>query len=178
MKIYIIRHGLTNYNKIGRINSRGVDEPLAPEGVAQAEETSQNMPEGIVKIYASPLLRTRQTADILNKDLGLEIEYAPELMEVDFGLFTDRTWVEIEEEYKGFRRSFTDQTYDFTSHNGESITDVVGRARKMIEKIKKDHVNERVLLVTHGGVVRAIHNIYNNEILGETKNATIYEIEV
>ena len=79
MKIYVVRHGLTHSNKIGVLNGQAIDEPLEPEGIEQAKETAKNLPDKISKIYCSNMVRAVETAQILNKDLNIEIVYCPEL---------------------------------------------------------------------------------------------------
>jgi broad specificity phosphatase PhoE len=179
MKIFVVRHGLTSCNKRGVINGQGVDECLEEEGVAQAETAAQIAPKHVTKIYASPMLRTKQTAEIINKVLEKEISYHPELMEVNFGAFSQKSWKEIEEQYgEGMRKKYTSQNYDFTPYQGESVTNVHTRLKKMLQDIKANHADEDVLIVTHGGIVRALYHIYHAKEIEGAENASIHEFEI
>lgn len=179
MKIYVVRHGLTNSNKTKRLNGQRIDEPLEPEGIIEVEEASQNLPDGIAKIYASPMTRTRQTAEILNKKLNLEISYHPELMEVDFGAFTQRSWLDIIEEFgEDSLTSYRSQQYDFTSHGGDSAKKVHTRVKKILAQIKESHPRENILIVAHGGIVRALYYMYHGQEIEGVKNASVHEFEI
>jgi broad specificity phosphatase PhoE len=80
MKVYAIRHGLTELNKKGMING-DLETSLAPEGIEQAKEAASAMPKSIKRIYSSPLLRAKQTAEILGSKLDLPVTFHDELKE-------------------------------------------------------------------------------------------------
>jgi len=83
---YIFRHGETDYNKERRWQGCGLDPFLNDTGVQQAEELAGLLQDKELQvIYASPLKRALQTAEIVNKKLGLPIEIIPDLREGCFG---------------------------------------------------------------------------------------------
>jgi broad specificity phosphatase PhoE len=178
MKIYLIRHGLTKCNKLGTLNGQRIDEPLEPEGLIQAEEAANKIPAGITDIYASPLLRTRQTAEILNKKLGLNIVYCPELMEVDFGDLSGLTHEEVAQKLgKGFADLYLKQVYDLIALGGESGALVKARVKRFLDKILSEP-NRVPLIVTHGGIVRAIYHMYYGTEIPASQNAAFHEVEI
>ncbi len=179
MKIYVARHGVTKSNKLGKLNGKRTDEPLEPEGVVQAEETEQELAKDFTVLYASPMIRTRQTAEIMNKNMGLPISYYDELKEVDFGLLTQKTWEEIDEEYgEDVHKSYLSQRYDFSSYQGEKVDEVKERVLKIIDQIKTNHPEEKVLIVAHGGILRALYHIYYGQEIEGAGNASVHEFEV
>ena len=180
MKCYIMRHGITQHNKMRVINGQRIDEPLIVEGIEQAKKASKNIPSNVKKIYSSNMLLTRQTSDILNKELNLEVSYHPELREVDFGDLSGKTWAEAEMDYGHARReSYLDLTYDFEPFNGESISQVKKRLRDFLEKIKRGHKeDDAVMMVTHGGVLRALYDMYKNEKVEKIENVSIHEFDI
>lgn len=84
MKIYVVRHGLTELNKQKRVNGE-IDEPLAPEGLEQARAAISLMPKSIKHIYTSPMIRAKQTAQTLNSKLNLVLIEHQNLTEIKMG---------------------------------------------------------------------------------------------
>ena len=67
--------------------------PLGELGRREAERAAERLAgEAVSAIYASPLQRTRETAEIIGERLGLPIEPAPDLVELDFGDWTAASW--------------------------------------------------------------------------------------
>ncbi|MES3005639.1 MAG: histidine phosphatase family protein [Patescibacteria group bacterium] len=182
MKIHVIRHGLTKYNKLKLINGQSIDEGLEPEGFLQAEEAIGKIPKNVVRIYASNMQRTRDTAETINKKLNLQISYHSEVREVHFGTFSGRNWDDIAKEYgTKHREGYLAVDYDFTPFGGESSEMVKDRVKKLIDEIKKNHKDdEEVLIVAHGGILRIFHNLYGDkEVKHEyIENASVHEFEV
>ena len=180
MKIYAVRHGLTRHNKLKILNGQRINEPLEPEGVLQAKETAKNLPKNITAIYSSPMLRTKQTAEILNEKINLEISYHKELTEIDFGSFTGRSWVDINKEYKeNIQNIYISQKYNFEPfNNGESVQTVKNRIIKIFDEIKGKKHDGNVLIVTHGGILRALYHIYKGYEIEGAENASIHEFEI
>lgn len=90
MKVLLLRHGETAYNREGRYLGRS-DIPLSPEGAAALAPAGFS-PE---RVFVSPLVRAAETAAILFP--GVPQVAVPDLREMDFGLFEGRTWREMED---------------------------------------------------------------------------------
>jgi len=179
MKIYVFRHGATELNKKGLVNG-WLDEPLREEGIQQAEKLRDELPEGIKVIYASTLLRARQTADIINQRFHIPISYHDELKERDWGTLSGKSFEDIENEHgpeyskaKDFRLE-----YDYRAFGGESIEEVRNRIHKIIEEIRLAHNDGPVLLVVHGGVLRILNHDYNHKLMDTMPNGQVVEIDV
>jgi len=162
------------------INGQALDEPLEPEGIEQVKEAISTIPREISKIYSSDMLRTRQTSEILNQELGLNVSFHPELREIEFGELSGKSWSEIKELYgENLWQSYIDQVYDFTPYKGESFLVARERVSKLLEEIKSNHSdNEAVLIVAHGGIMRLLSHLYTNEHYESTKNASIRQFDI
>lgn len=90
MRIYLLRHGETAWNREGRYLGRS-DLPLSPRGRAAL------VPAGFApeEVFVSPLVRTAETAALLFP--GAPLTAVADLREMDFGLFEGRTWREMED---------------------------------------------------------------------------------
>ena len=99
MKFYLLRHGQTKWNIEGKIQGK-TDVLLNEDGMEQAGFLAKAMEHCEARaLFSSPLLRAKQTAEIVAGKMGLPVTVLPELKEVDFGLWEGCTWKEIEEKY-------------------------------------------------------------------------------
>lgn len=178
MKIYAVRHGLTECNKRDILNGR-IDEPLAAEGIEQAKMLALAIPNSVRHLYSSPMLRARQTAEIITSECSLPIYFHDGLQEVDLGRFTGKSWTEIEfgEEFKEKHRSVQ---YDYRPE-GESVADVKRRVLSFLRRIQEIHGDGETLLVTHGGIIRILQLLESSlPKLPSThvKNAFLYVFDI
>lgn len=96
-KIHLIRHGLTQANLDGCYIGSRTDLPLCPQGRQQLEELRESWEYPFVdRVYTSPLLRAKETAEILFPDRLLET--VDNLRELDFGEFEGRSAAELEKD--------------------------------------------------------------------------------
>ena len=85
MKLYLIRHGETDWNKEGKLQGR-TDIPLNEDGRADAELTRDAMKNIEFQVaFTSPLIRARETAEIILKDRDIPIVNEERIIEVGFG---------------------------------------------------------------------------------------------
>lgn len=148
-----IRHGVTEYNKQNRWSyANEQHDPLLPEGIAQIKEAAKNL--GLVDvIITSPFLRTRQTAEVIAETLGLDasvVETVDAFKEWNPGPeFDDKSNDDF------FAAYDYDNAYTYTPAGGESFADIVQRVGKAIVALEEKYQGKNILLVTHGGVLRA-----------------------
>lgn len=177
IKLYIIRHGQTDWNVKGLLQG-ATDIELNEEGINQAEELSKKMDLNQIDIcFCSPLKRTKQTANILLED-KIKIIYDNMIVERDFG------------DYEGKPINFDlivpqwDYKLNDSSHNIESIQECLLRAKKFIDKIKEEYSNKTILIISHGSFIKALHfNLIgydeNTDFLSfNPKNSVLYEYEI
>ena len=170
MKIYAIRHGLTDLNKKGLINGY-TDSILEPEGIEQARMAAPLLPKTIKHIYSSSLGRTKHTAELLNESLNVPITFHDELKEVNFGVLEGTPFLD---EFKKKHRS---QQYDWRP-SGESFDEVKKRVLKILKKIKSENGDREALIVAHGGIVRLMHFLEFGEPLEEVDNASLHSFDL
>ncbi|MEZ4102970.1 MAG: class I tRNA ligase family protein [Candidatus Paceibacterota bacterium] len=156
-KIIFVRHGQSVKNLIGLFSDEINDLPLTSEGKKQAREAGERLKsEGVDFIYSSPVLRTKQTAEIISKAVGgVEVVEAPELIEVDSGTWDGKTIHDKDikkerDEYLGL--SVEDRYLAKRGHTGESWMDVEKRVKKIIDRAMEEHKGKTVVFVSHMGV--------------------------
>ena len=151
--ILLARHGETDWNSERRWQGHA-DRPLNEVGRAQAHELAEAVVDrGISAIYASDLLRARQTADIAGSRLELDVLADRELREVDVGEWSGLSIDEAETRFPaGFRRW---QQGLHGWQEGESYEEMGQRVIRAVLAIAERHPDETVLVVTHGGSIRA-----------------------
>lgn len=158
MNIYFIRHG--------RQDSRlcNVDVPLSEAGVEQAVLAGKRLAfYPLDGIYASDLMRARQTADLIREQslkAGRElpkVNVRPGLKEIDFGDWTGRSDDEIEEMYSDFKkeRERLIGNRDLGFPNGEDGAMVWERVKPVLEEILASG-KKHIAVVSHGGTIRVI----------------------
>ena len=177
MKIFVIRHGLTELNKRKIVNGQ-IDEPLAPEGIEQAHAAIALIPQSVQHIYHSPLLRAKHTAQIVNSTRQLPIAAQDEITEIHMGSLVGKSWEEMgtEKDFKILHRSVQ---FDYRAYGGESAEDVKKRVATFLQKINAKHRDHEVLLVTHGGIIRVLHMLESGMTTAdEIENAALLTFDL
>lgn len=148
MDIVFIRHGKTQLNDLGCFIGN-TDCDISEEGLRQAEKVKGFLDKfSFDGIYVSPLKRTIQTANILSKKYILD----DRLREMNFGVFEGLNYEEIKQKYPDYLRLWNEDYENYRIPNGESLQDLFDRVEDFIKDVKRKH--KRVLVVTHGGVIR------------------------
>ena len=147
------RHGETDWNRESRFQGHA-DTTLNEAGRQQARALAERLrTEQIEAVYTSPLLRARETAEIVASVLGLPVEAVEGLQEVDVGTWSGLTRGEIEQRFPdGFRRWLE---FEHGWDGGESYENLGTRVLAVLVELASHHPGERVLVVTHGGPMRA-----------------------
>ena len=152
--IYFIRHGETEYNKQRRYQGQ-LDIPLNETGIAQAEKSRDNLAKfKFDEIYSSPLLRARKTAEIINEEQHAKLVFDDRLKEIFGGIsqgqclddWTEERVKQLHENPKSF--------------GAESYEELCARVESFFKEIENSDKN--ILIVSHGGVYRAIYRYLNN----------------
>lgn len=147
-RLALIRHAATEWSAARRLQGRS-DLPLAPAGRAAVQRWRLPPPiDGFARI-SSPLLRCRQTAELLRPERDYHVE--PRLIEMDFGAWEGRTLAEIHasEADAPAREALG---LDFRAPRGESPREVQDRLRPWLASLQDD-----TLAITHKGVIRALY---------------------
>ena len=181
MKIFIVRHGETDSNKAKKLMGCRIDESLNDEGIAQAHNLTKNLHEGDFDIiFTSTLKRAKQTAEIIADKIKVPIIERKEIVERDFGSLSGKGWDEMgKNETMSFREMDSNANYNYRPYGGESVEDVKNRLRKIVNEVKKDFSDKKVLVVAHGGILKLANVLFLGKKLEKTPdNASIFEFEI
>ena len=148
MRVRLIRHGLTAGNAARRYVGKS-DEPLCPDGVAEAERQAKD--PALSRVFVSPLIRARQTAAILFPNA--EQVVIEDLQEMDFGDFEGRTAAEME--HDPAYRAWVDDLCRGACPNGESQAGFRKRVTAALSALIA-RADGDCTVVSHGGVIMAI----------------------
>lgn len=161
MRIYLVRHGQTEWNREKRIQG-SIDQPLNLRGEMQAHRLGRQLKEiPFDQIYSSPLSRARQTAEILTQHFPGKIELDPILRENHFGAAEGMT---REEYFQSFATQiaeveaipFPQRAHHKVVPDAESLAEVATRVLPFLHRVVQEGKGKNLLAVTHGGVIRAL----------------------
>lgn len=151
MKLYLVRHGQTDFNA-GNLAQGISDIPLNDTGKAQAAALAHTVqPMHFDAYYVSPLQRARQTAEIIT---GGQADFIvdPLLRERSFGEVEGRhvDWSQVGDIH--------DRRANISTYGIEPVNDLLARAKTFLDHLKATHrPDETILVVAHGGLLRALH---------------------
>ena len=157
-RLLFVRHGETAWNLEGRLQGQ-TDIPLNNLGRLQAEDVGRRLAKLIpdpssLNWLVSPLKRTRDTAEIARRALGLDPSayiLEPRIVELTFGAWEGFTWGELRKNDPLVEIEREKQKWDFVPPSGESYAMLAKRLRPWLET-----VNQECVVVSHGGVARAL----------------------
>ncbi|HVR04841.1 MAG TPA: histidine phosphatase family protein [Solirubrobacteraceae bacterium] len=151
-RMYLARHGETAYNAEGRFQGQGA-VPLNDTGRTQAAALAEQAAAyEFVALWCSPLLRARETADVVARRIGLTPREDARLMETDAGDWTDRSFAEVHAETPAEFERFRSGDPTFAFPGGESFAQQGVRVAAALHDIKR--AEAPALIVCHGGVIR------------------------
>jgi len=156
MNLYMVRHGQTAASRENRFSGSS-DPPLTAVGEAMAEAFARVYAS--LKwdaIYASPMLRTRQTADPLSRLTGVQVTVEDGLKEIDYGEWEGLRQAEVKERWPEAFGYWADDVGSRGTPGGETAFHVAARAMRVVEAIRCRHEHGNVLLVSHKATLRVI----------------------
>jgi probable phosphoglycerate mutase len=158
--LYMVRHGETVLTPTRKFSGVGALDPeLTTDGLAQAErvagEVAKLKPDVIV---ASPLQRTRQTAEAIAAATGLEIVYDKDWYELSFGTWDGKSIEEVKAETPDDYQAWLNSS-SYRPGGGESYDEARIRVEAAMEKVVAEYPGKKVVIVTHNGVIKSAANI-------------------
>lgn len=151
--VYLVRHG--SHDRLGKVLCGRMDGvSLTDRGRREAEALGRRLAgDGLAAVYTSPLARTRETARPIADAAGLQPIEDDDLLEIDFGAWTGRSFVELE----GDAAWVLWNTHRSTARppGGESMADVQARLRRWFDRVRSPGGDERIAAVTHADVIKA-----------------------
>lgn len=182
-KIYIIRHGQTDFNLQNIVQGSGVDSSLNDQGRAQAKAFFQryrNVP--FDKVYTSALKRTKETVELFLA-LGIPMESLAGLNEISWGTKEGFKITPEEDEYYHYMlKQWELGNTSLRIERGESPEDVVRRIQPALEHILAQEREETVLICMHGRAIRILLCLLLNYPLKsmdmfEHENLCLYRVD-
>lgn len=150
--VYLARHGQTAYNLERRFQGH-LPVPLDDTGREQAHDLAERAAaHEFVALWCSPLLRARETAEIVGERIGLSPREDARLMETDAGDWTDRLFVDVQAEDPDGFAGFIGGNPDFAFPGGESFAQQGTRVAAALAEVEQGQVP--ALVVCHGVVIR------------------------
>lgn len=183
MKVYVVRHGQTDWNFERKIQGK-TDIELNNTGKEQAEQIGEKIKDyNIDLIISSPLKRAKATANIINKKIKCDIITDKALEERGLGIFEGKTVESVKD--KVFDSQILDNYYSNEQYGEvEPVQQLCNRVWNLLDKLKEEYKDKNILLVTHGGTSRAINayfeGVNDNGIIEKVKidNCGIKEYEL
>ncbi len=154
-KLFIVRHGETIWNHEGRIQGH-TDVGLSERGMEQAGLLAQRLKTvRFDAAYASDLCRASDTASAILEGRDVPVFPTPRLREYHKGAFEGMTEAELRSRYPSEYPGYVAKDLDYAPKGGESTRGVSARMTAIINEIKERHLDDTVLVVGHGGSLRA-----------------------
>lgn len=155
MRLFFARHGQSQANLLREFSNHGWKHPLTALGREQAAALAERLrPEGIARIYTSPLLRAVETAQIVSQRLAVPINVTPALVEYDTGVYEGRSDEASWQEYARVRADWLNGKWESRMASGESLIDIHNRFAPFIRRLQADAAlaEAAVLCISHGGL--------------------------
>ena len=181
LKLYIVRHGETEWNVIKRFQGQ-LNTPLTEKGMKKLVETGKKLKNILFdQVYTSELERTVNSAEIiLNENNGyknnkLELQKLAELNEVYFGVWQGLTYEEVFLKYPEEANNYFYNVKNYNAENveAENLKDALERFLKGINKILNRHKSGNILVVTHGTVFEMFINYVENKSIFDIDERTL-----
>lgn len=156
--LVLIRHGETEWNRIGRWQGHA-DVPLSDLGREQARRVAARLraeEQRFDHIYASDLARAFETAGIIASALELPVHPLIELREMHVGAWSGMTRDEIRVKYPEQWSLYTGGGDGPRGGHGETNEALRARVVGILERLVRDHPEQRLLVVSHGGPIRTL----------------------
>ena len=153
---YIVRHGQTNWNILGKTQGHG-NSDLTKRGESQAEELAETMAKYPIDfIYSSDLGRAVQTAQIVGETIGIDVEKTSALREMGFGVWEGLLIEEIRKDHADTYDTWRNEPHLVNIPEGETLHIIKKRLDNFIKEINEKYDNKHILLVSHSVTVRVM----------------------
>jgi len=158
--IYLVRHGETVLTPTRKFSGVGALDPeLTADGFLQAErvasEVAKLKPDILI---ASPLQRTRQTAEVIAQTTGLDLHFDEDWFELSFGTWDGKSIEEVKVEDPDSYQAWLNSS-SYRPGGGESYDEARIRIEAALEKVVAEYPGKKVVIVTHNGVIKSAANI-------------------
>lgn len=148
-KYFVMRHGGTEGNKKEIVSFKNqASDHITEEGKKQAEKSAEDLRDKKIDlIISSPFTRTKETAEIVGRVLGVEVIQDDRIIEINPGKYDGGDWNEYHETMYAAGPGW----FNVTMPGGESLADVRRRTGEFLYDIENKYKGKNILIVTHGG---------------------------
>lgn len=155
-KIILTRHGETEWNISGLVQG-SLDSPLTAAGVEQAKCLADRLAgEGVELVFSSPLGRAVSTARVIAARLNLPVIECQEFREISFGAWEGKAWQDLHaSDPEGFA-SWTKTPHLHRFPRGETMGEVLARAKAKLQQICRDYPQQNFCVVSHGVTLKVM----------------------
>ncbi|HEV2087187.1 MAG TPA: histidine phosphatase family protein, partial [Cryptosporangiaceae bacterium] len=145
----LVRHAASALSPERRFSGRG-DVPLSPDGVEQTKRVATRLAArgGLSAVVSSPLLRARQTAELVAGALGVDLTFDPDLVETDFGVWEGSTFAEVRERWPDELDAWL-AAPGAAPPGGESFAEVEHRVLRAHRRLVETYPAAAVVVVSH-----------------------------
>lgn len=156
-RIYIVRHGETEWNKMQRSQGCSNDIPLSEEGIKQAKAIAKRLKnEKIDLFFSSNLKRAYETARIISKEHNKDVIRCDEFREINLGCWEGLCFDEIKEKYNDIYLIWHNTPHLAQIPNAERIADIRERTIKKLNEIINTYRDKNILIVSHGITIKVM----------------------
>jgi len=159
--IYLVRHGETPLTPSRAFSGSGGSDPgLSDAGRAQAEAVAAELALRKPDVFiSSPMQRTRDTAEIIQKKIGGNIHFDDAWREGSFGEWDGLTVAQVKEMYPSEWNEWVASPFARPGSTGESYEDVAARTESVLNQLAQDYPGQKVLVVTHNVVIKTLASL-------------------
>lgn len=156
-RIILVRHGQTEWNRVERFRGR-IDVPLNEAGLQQAGAAGRRICSEWqpTAIYTSPLARAHRTAEAIAGPLGLPVQVAPGLVDIDYGEWHGLTPAEVQQRWPEALAAWYHMPQKARIPGGETLEMVRVRSMAAVRELAAGHPAQTIVLVSHTVVNRVI----------------------
>lgn len=155
-RVYLVRHGATELTDEDRF-AGAIDVRLSDEGREQARLLGKRLEGDPINVaFASPMTRTMDTASLIVAPHGLEVTPVDGLREIAHGRWERKTRAEVEQAFPEEYKRYETDPFSFAPTEGESGLQVTARALPALLKIVEEHIDQRILVVSHKATIRLL----------------------
>ncbi|MEK9147587.1 MAG: class I tRNA ligase family protein [Patescibacteria group bacterium] len=170
---YFVRHGESENNVLDILSNDKNKNHITAKGIEQIEKAANKLKkEKIDFIISSPILRTRESAEIIAKITGAKLEFNDEFREIEYGEYNNKKTISYIEYWNKDKKinkvANLNRFYNIPPKNGENFQNLKKRMFKAIENINKKYKNKRIVIVSHAAniwvSIGAIKGLTNEKI--------------
>lgn len=176
--LYLIRHGLIQSN-VEQIYAGRNDEQLTESGTRRAQQLGREMRDwNVAAIYSSPVVRTLQTARLLNQHLNAELVIEPDLIEMDLGPWQGLSKQQVAEKFSAQYRVWYRKPAEFKLDGMETLQEVQQRVVKCIDKFRHNGSAQVAAAVTHAANIKCAILYYSHQSLDHYHEVDVPNLSV